>query len=165
MAKIEQPRELLATELQSMLYVERELAETVLPELRDEITNNELKTGISKHLEQTRRHVQNVERALELLNEEPQTEKSPAFDGLTKQHDSIVKKIDDQHLEDIVHAGAAAKTEHLEIASYKAMIELAEQLGESEIVPLLEENLDQEKLALQEAEQASQKLSREHVHA
>jgi ferritin-like metal-binding protein YciE len=163
MAKISQPRELLAYKLASMLYVERELADAVLPELLEKIDNPQLRQGIENHLVQTRGHVANVEQAFEILGTEPDTEKSNAFDGLTKDHDQVVKKIDSEPLEDIVHAGAAAKTEHFEIAAYEGMINLAESLGEIEIVHLLEESLDQEREALEQVKQVGKQLSRPHV--
>jgi ferritin-like metal-binding protein YciE len=163
MAKISQPRELLAYKLESILYVERELAEAILPELLEKIDNPQLRQGIENHLVQTRGHVANVEQAFAILGAEPDTEKSNAFDGLTKDHDQLVKKIDSEPLEDVVHAGAAAKTEHFEIAAYEGMINLAESVGETEIVHLLEENLDQEREALEQVKLIGKQLSRPHV--
>jgi ferritin-like metal-binding protein YciE len=158
MAKISQPKELLELKLSTMLYVEKELAETVLPELLEKIDNPQLRQGIESHLAQTRGHVANLEQAFVILGVDPETEKSAAFDGLTKDHDQIANKIDAQQLEDIVHAGAAAKTEHFEIAAYEGMIDLAESLGETEIVHLFEENLDQELEALEQIKQVSKSL-------
>src|SRR5215210_4417808 len=158
MAKISQPRELLEQKLSTMLYVERELAETVLPELLEKIDNPQLRQGIESHLAQTRGHVANLEQAFVIIGEDPDTEKSAAFDGLVKDHDKMSKMIETQQLEDVVHAGAAAKTEHFEIAAYEGMIDLAQMLGETEIVHLLEENLDQEREALEQVKQVSKSL-------
>ncbi len=158
MGKITQPRELFAEKLSTIYYVERELTEKVLPELLESIDNPQLRQGIENHLAQTRGHVANLEQAFAILGEEPETEKSAAFAGLTKDHDQLSKKIDAQPLEDIVHAGAAAKTEHFEIAAYEGLINLAETLGETEIVHLLEENLDQEREALEQVKQVSKQL-------
>jgi ferritin-like metal-binding protein YciE len=158
MAKITEPRELLEHKLASMLYVERELAEKVLPELLEEIGNTQVKQGITSHLAQTRGHVTNIEQAFAILGVEPDMEKSAAFDGLMKDHNQLVKKVDVQPLEDIVHTGAAAKTEHFEIAAYEGMINLAESLGETEIIHLLEENLDQEREALEQVKLLSRQL-------
>ncbi len=159
MAKISQPRELLQFKLSTMLHVERELAEKVLPELLEQIGNPQLKQGVESHLAQTRGHVANLEQAFAILGEDPDTEKSAALEGLTKDHDQVAKKIDAPQLEDIIHAGAAAKTEHFEIAAYEGMINLAGSLGETEIVHLLEENLDQEREALEQVKQVSKSIS------
>jgi ferritin-like metal-binding protein YciE len=159
MATITEPRQLFVTELQSMLYVERKLADEVLPELHGQITNSEFKQGVKEHIEETKRHVANVERAFELLGEEPKADKSHAIDGLVAQHDKVIKNIDSDRLRDVFNAGAAAKTEHLEISAYESMIKTAESLGEDEIVNLLEENLDDEKETLKEVKSVSEQLA------
>ena len=159
MATIAAPRDLFVTELQSMLYMEDKLASDVLPELGREITQADFKADINEHLEETRRHVANLERVFELLGEEPKTDKSHAIDGLVAQHDKIIKNIETDELRDVFNAGAAAKTEHLEIAAYEGLITTAETLDEDEIVSLLEENLDDEKAALKKVEKASKEIT------
>src|ERR671936_881681 len=137
MATIAQPRDLFVNELKAMLYMEQKLAE------------------------ETKRHVANLERAFELLGEEPKPDKSHAIDGLVAQHDKVAKHIEVPQLRDCFDAGAAAKTEHLEIAAYESLITTAESLGETEIVSLLEENLDDEKDALKQAKKAGDQLAKE----
>jgi ferritin-like metal-binding protein YciE len=159
MPTITEPRQLLANELQAMLYVEQKLAGEVLPELQKEIQDKDFKEGITEHLEETKEHVANVERAFELLGEEPKPDKSHAIDGLVAQHDKVIKNIESQQLRDVFNAGAAAKTEHLEIAAYESLITTAESIGEEEIVSLLEENLDHEKDALKKVEKAAKELA------
>jgi ferritin-like metal-binding protein YciE len=159
MATIAQPRDLFVNELQAMLYVERKLADEVLPALTKEVSDSELEQSLREHTEETKRHVANVERVFELLGEEPKPDKSHAVDGLVAQHDKVAKNIEVPQLRDVFDAGAAAKTEHLEIAAYESLITTAESLGETEIVSLLEENLDEEKHALMQAKKAEELLA------
>ena len=161
MATIAQPRDLFVNELKAMLYVEQKQAEEVLPELATQIKNSDFKQSIREHTEETKKHVANLERAFELLGEEPKPDKSHAVDGLTAQHDKVVKNIQTDEVRDFFDACAAAKTEHLEIAAYEGLITSAESLGDSEIVGLLEENLDQEKSALKKAENAAETIARQ----
>ena len=161
MPAIAQPQDLFLTDLKAMLYVEQKLADDVLPQLGKEITNPEFKEDIEHHLEETKQHVANLERVFELLGEEPKHDKSHAVDGLVAQHEKVAKNIEADHLLDLFDAGAAAKTEHLEIAAYESMITSAEALGEDEIVSLLEENLDQEKKALKKVKSAAEQLAKE----
>jgi ferritin-like metal-binding protein YciE len=158
---IAEPRDLFLVELQSMLYVEEKLANEVLPELSQQIKDSDFKEDVKHHIEETQRHAANIERALELMSEEPKPDKSHAIDGLVAQHDKILKHIESDHVRDVFNAGAAAKTEHLEIAAYEGMIETAEALGEDEIASLLEENLDDEKAALKKVEKATKDLTKE----
>jgi ferritin-like metal-binding protein YciE len=61
-------------------------------------------------------------------------------------------------LVDMVDAGAAARTEHYEIAAYNGLIEMARALGERQAVGLLEENLKEEREALNDVESVAKKL-------
>jgi ferritin-like metal-binding protein YciE len=165
LAKIKTPLALLERDLASMLYVERELTDSVLPALLERIADTQLEHAFERHLVQTRGHVANLEQAFSLLGEEPEPEKNAAFDGLGKEHDRLVKSLGDERLEDIVHAAAATQIEHYEIAAYKGMIDLAESVGETEIVHLLEENLDQEREALAQVKQIATQLATQHATA
>jgi ferritin-like metal-binding protein YciE len=159
MAAITEPRELLVNELKAMLYVERKQADEVLPQLNREITNTEFKQSVAEHIEETKQHIANLERAFEVLGEEPKPDKSHAVDGLVAQHDKVFKNIEADEVRDMFNAGAAAKTEHLEIAAYESMITNAESLGENEIVDLLQQNLGHEKQALEDVKNVSEQLA------
>ena len=160
MPEITTPRELFLHELGDILYVERELAEKTLPKLIGEVSDEEFKSGLESHLEQTRGHVDNVEQVFELLGEEPQVEKCVGFEGLKKEHDQLVEE-SSSSLIDIVDVGAAARTENYEIAAYEGLRRMAKAMGEDEAVGLLDENLKQEKDALREVEKIATRLSNE----
>jgi ferritin-like metal-binding protein YciE len=66
---------------------------------------------------------------------------------------------------DLFLTGAGARAEHYEIAAYTGLITMAQAMGESDAVVLLEENLKQEKAALDKLEKAATRLSREYVAA
>jgi ferritin-like metal-binding protein YciE len=162
---IAEPRDLLVTALTEMLYVEQKLADEVLPELRDQIKTPEFKEGVKHHLEETKRHAENLERAFQILGETPKADKSHSLDGLVAQREKVIKRIESDDLRELFNASAAAKTEHLEIAAYESMINTAETLGQSELVDLLEENLADEKDTLKEVEKVAKKLSKEKTTA
>ena len=162
MAEIATPRELFLHELGDILYVERKLSDEVLPKLIGEVQDDDLRKGLESHLEETRQHVTNVEQVFDSLGEEPQAEKCVGFEGLKKEHDQLLEEARPD-LVDLVDTGAAARTEHYEIAAYEGLIPMARALEEREAVGLLEENLKQEKEALREVESVAKRLSKEHV--
>jgi ferritin-like metal-binding protein YciE len=157
MADITTPRELFLHELGDILYVEQRLIDEVLPKLIEEVKNDEFRKGLERHLEQTRGHVTNVEQVFDTLGERPEAEKCIGFEGLKAEHDELVGEASGD-LVDLVDAGAAARTEHYEIAAYSGLIEMARALGESEAVGLLEENLKEEREALREVESVTKSL-------
>jgi ferritin-like metal-binding protein YciE len=160
MSEITTPRDLFLHELGDILYVERALADETLPRLIDEVKDEELRSGLEAHLEQTKQHVANVEQVFELLGEEPQVEECIAFEGLRNEHDQLVQE-SAPALIDIVDIGAAARTENYEIAAYEGLRRMAKAMGEDESVALLDENLTQEKETLREVEKLATRLSNE----
>jgi ferritin-like metal-binding protein YciE len=154
------PRELFLHELGDILYVERSLAEEALPKLIDEVQDAEFKSGLEKHLEQTQRHVVNVEKVFDIFGETPHEEECIAFEGLKKEHEEMVKE-SASSLINLVDLGAAARTENYEIAAYEGLRRMAKALGEEEAVMLLDENLAQEKETLREVEKIATRISNE----
>jgi ferritin-like metal-binding protein YciE len=160
MAEITTPRELFLHELGDILYVERTLAEETLPKLIGEVSDDEFRSGLESHLDQTRRHVSNVERVFELLGEETRVEECIGFEGLKAEHDQLANE-SSSSLIDIVDVGAAARTENYEIAAYEGLRRMAKAMGEDDAVDLLDENLKQEKETLREVEKIATRLSNE----
>jgi ferritin-like metal-binding protein YciE len=157
MPEITTPRDLFLHELGDILYVEQKLTREVLPKLIDEVRSAEFRKGLERHLDQTKGHVTNLEQVFDLLGEQPETEKCIGFEGLKKEHDELTSETDES-LIDLVDAGAAARTEHYEIAAYTGLIEMARALGETDAVSLLDENLKEEKEALREVESVTKAL-------
>jgi ferritin-like metal-binding protein YciE len=164
MAEITTPRELFLHELGDILYVEQELVSKALPMLIGEVNDEELQGALEEHLKQTKGHVANVKRVFELMGESAKPEQCLAFQGLSKEHDEMVEETSDD-LIDIVDLGAAARTENYEIAAYETLRRMAKALGEEEAVVLLDENLKQEKEALQIVERIATRVSKEMVAA
>jgi ferritin-like metal-binding protein YciE len=162
MTTVTDPRELFLHELGDILFVEEKLSEEVLPKLIGEVTDPEFKRGLEKHLDQTKKHAANVEQVFEAMGETPETEKCIGFEGLKNEHDELVREASPD-LVDLVDAGAAARTEHYEIAAYSGLIAMARSLGERDAATLLERNLKQEKETLREVEKVTRRLTKEHA--
>ena len=160
MSEITTPRELFVHELGDILYVERQLVKEALPNLISEVRDEEFKSALEGHLEQTRDHVENVERVFGLLSEEPLAERCLAFEGLKAEHEKMVEE-SSADLIDSVDLGAAARTENYEIAAYEGLRRMAKALGEEQAVELLDANLKQEKDALREVERIATRISNE----
>ena len=155
------PRELFLHEIGDVLYAERTLVKT-LPKLQEEASDEELARGFEEHLDQTRQHVRNVERAFEKLGEKPTAEQCPAIEGIKQEHDDFVaKESPSQDVLDLFLTGAGARTEHYEIAAYEGLVTMAEAMGETEVVELLTENLEQEKTALEQLKAIGNRLAQE----
>jgi ferritin-like metal-binding protein YciE len=160
--KVTDPQDLLVHKLKVLLSTEREI-EQMLPKLEREAHDEELKEGFRRHLEETRRHVQNVEQAFKVLGETPQGTTTPAIKGLKTQHEGFASAAADDVLPDVldaVSAGSAAATEHHEIAEYEGTITLAKGLGLSGVAQALQQNLQDEQQMLNGVKQVAERLSK-----
>jgi ferritin-like metal-binding protein YciE len=158
-AKMSEPRDLFLHELGDVLYAERTLVKT-LPKLQEEASDEELALGFEEHLDETGQHVKNVELAFEKLGEKPTAEKCPGIEGIKREHDEFLsKESPSQDVLDSFLTGAGARTEHYEIAAYEGLVTIAEAMGETEVVELLTENLEQEKTALEKLKAIGTRLA------
>src|SRR5262249_46235957 len=161
------PRELLAACLRQMLWIERQLADEVLPELSNGARAPDLRRGFERHLVETHGHISTVRELLGDLRVPAEPQQSPGFRGLSEEHRELVGRVadDDRLLVDLAHAVAALAAEHLELAAYESLVSLAESLGEEEVGIRLREVMEQEELALEEVERGMAKLLAQQVES
>jgi ferritin-like metal-binding protein YciE len=160
------PRELLAACLRQMLWIEQRLAEEVLPELSERTHSKDLKRGFDRHRLETEAHVRTVRDVLDDLRLPSEPEESSAFRGLVAEHEQLAGRCAESLvMADLAHAVAALTAEHLEVATYEALVSVAESVGEEETGIRLREVLEQEEFALEQVEAAMAKLLAEKVES
>jgi ferritin-like metal-binding protein YciE len=160
-SKMSDPRELFLHELGDVLFAERTLVKA-LPKLQKEASDSELASGFEQHFEETKQHVANVEQAFKALGEKPTAEKCSGIEGIKKEHDEFVaNESPSPQVLDAFLTGAGARTEHYEIAAYEGLVTSAKAMGETKVVKLLSENLDQELKALARMRSIGKRLANE----
>ena len=157
--QIETARELLLAELGRLLTIETTLAQRVLPKLLGELTDDELTKVVKEHLEQTRSHVGNVQKAFDALGEAPAGKPAYGLDGLRTEHEATAPHVV-PGARPAVQVAAAMGTEHYEINAYEAAIRLAEALGEKKVVKVLRRNLEQDVEALEKLGKQAERLAK-----
>jgi ferritin-like metal-binding protein YciE len=157
--KLKTPRDAFTFKLGSALKMENKVLD-MLGDLEREASREELKQQFRHHAEETRQQIRNVEMAFEAIGEEPDDKPNLVIEAIDKEGKANVKMADDAIADSVILAGAEA-TEHHEIATYEWLIANAEALGEQQVVPLLQQNLEQEQHTLDEVRQAAQRLARE----
>jgi ferritin-like metal-binding protein YciE len=159
--KMSDPRELFLHELVDVLYTEKMLGRQILPKLAKEASDQELAKGFEEHADVTKRHIENVEAAFKEMGEKPKTEKCPGIEGLREEHDQFMKEEKPApEIVDMFNTGAAARTEHYEIAAYTGLVTSARALGETKVADLLERNLRDEENMLERVEKIAERLAR-----
>lgn len=141
---ISTPRELFVHELADAMSAEQIIL-TMLPELAKEARNSDVKAAILDHEKETRQQVKNLQAVFKQLGEKPEPTTCHAAEGLKEEHAAMHEESPTPEMLELANLAGAAKTEHYEIATYTALVQMARDLGEREVVALLKENLDQEK--------------------
>jgi ferritin-like metal-binding protein YciE len=159
MATISDPQKLFHYELGMALGAERKIL-TTLRKLERRAQREELKQQFHHHREETEGQIRNLEQAMAVMGAPTSAHDAQSANGIVGEGEKLMEKVDDQ-LIDAVLLGAAAKTEHVEIAMYEGLITKASAMGAEDVVSLLEENLEQEQHTLEEIQKASQMLSKE----
>jgi ferritin-like metal-binding protein YciE len=136
-AHIEDLRSLYISDLKKALDMERKITKA-LPDLIENAFDDELATAFSRHLEQTRGHVDRIEALLMSNTGEVETETCKVIDGLVSEASDIITDVTDNYIRDISLVGAAQQVEHHEIAVYGTLRRWAELLGLSSDATVLE---------------------------
>lgn len=159
---METAHEFFLHELSDMLDAERNILEA-LEEQANESSRPDLQKAFESHRQQTEKQVQRLEQVFESLEEEPEETECKGIQGLIAEHDSFKEEDPSEDLIDIFNAGAACKVEHYEIAAYTSLINLAQQMGHTKAVKLLNQNLKEELQTLKKMEGFIKKLKPERL--
>src|ERR1700684_3567882 len=152
-------RELYVDELRDIYNAENQLVKA-LPKMAKAATSEDPRTGFEDHLEQTKGHVQRLEKIFAELGEKASGKKCKGMEGLIEEGKEM---IEEEELEDEARdAGlisAAQRVEHYEIAAYGCVHTWAQLLGESDANALLEKTLEEEKATDQKLTELSEQIN------
>lgn len=136
-------RDLLVDELRDLHNAESQLVKA-LPKLAKAASNEELREGFEQHLEETRGHVDRLDRCFKILGEKAKGKTCHAMKGLVEEGSEAIETEAPDAIRDANLIGAAQRVEHYEIAAYGTARSFAETLGETKVANLLQETLDEE---------------------
>lgn len=145
--KIESMQDLFAAEIMDLYDAEQRLVKA-LPKMAEAAVSPELRRAFESHLNETKGHVQRLERVFEEIGKKPKAETCDAMKGLISEGEQMVSDTDDEApVRDAGLIAAANRVEHYEIAAYGSARTFAEKLGLSNAVQLLRQTLEEEKNA------------------
>ena len=137
-------KDLFLHSLQDIYYAEHQI-EKALPDMVAKASDPELKKGFNMHLRQTKGQIKRLDRAFTALKQKPQGTKCPAIDGIIDEANEIIGEVDDKMVLNAALIAAAQAVEHYEMTRYGTLIAWAKELGHADCIPLLQQNLDEEK--------------------
>jgi len=136
--------DLLKEEIKDMYSAETQLVEA-LPKIAKACYSEDLQDAVTKHLQQTKRQVERLEKAFSRLGiDKSEVEECAAMKGLIEEGDKVIKDFEESPVRDSALIIGSQKIEHYEIASYGSICELCDVLGYHQICDLLGRSLDEE---------------------
>jgi len=141
--KLDTLQKLYTSALRDLYTAENQLLKA-LPKMAKAASSEELKDAFEKHLEQTKSHVERLERVFEELDEKPKGKTCRAMKGLVEEGSEILQQDGEESVLDAGIIVAAQKVEHYEIAGYGSVRTFAHLLGQDKAAELLQTTLDEE---------------------
>lgn len=130
--------------LKDIYYAENQIVKA-LPKMIEKASDEQLRQGFERHLEETEGHVRNLEEVFQLMDMEPEGVDCPAIDGIIEEANEVAGEVDDSNVMDAALIAAAQAVEHYEIARYGTLITWAKLLGRDDCGEIMKRNLADEK--------------------
>jgi ferritin-like metal-binding protein YciE len=139
--------ELFEHELSDMYGAETSLLDA-LEQMANESSDREIKKGFTQHRKETQGQIKRIEKIFKSMGHKPELEPCPGIEGLIKEKKVFMRERPTPELLEFYNIGAAQKVERYEITAYESLIDMAEKLGMSDAVELLEQSLQEEEATL-----------------
>ena len=142
-ANLESLRALYIDQLQHLYSVETQLTEA-LPKMAEAATDPQLKQAFTSHLQETRQHVTRLKEILGQSEQSVDSKKCKSMATLISDGEEMMKDAKDNAVRDAALILAGQRAEHFEMASYGAVRNWAQILGEDQAAQLLDQTLKEE---------------------
>jgi ferritin-like metal-binding protein YciE len=139
--------ELFEHELQDIYSAEQALLDA-LEQMASESSDREIRKGFTQHRRETQGQIKRLEKIFKSLGRKPESSTCPGVEGLIKEKKAFMRERPSAELLEFYNIGAAQKVERYEITAYEGLIDMADKLGMGDVVELLEQNLQEEEMAL-----------------
>jgi ferritin-like metal-binding protein YciE len=133
-------------ELRDTYDAERQLTKA-LAKLAKAATSPGLREAFETHLEETKGQIERLEKVFQGLDEKVRGKHCEGIAGIIEEGKALIEEDFDDATLDAGLIAAGQRAEHYEIAAYGTLVAWARTMGHTDAAALLQENLDEEKLA------------------
>jgi ferritin-like metal-binding protein YciE len=160
MSELTTIKDLLESEIKDLYSAEKQLTKAI-PKMAKGSNNEELASAFKAHLKETEGQITRLERVAKLLDTTPTGKKCKGMEGVIEEGAEVLEEDGDENVLDLGIIGAGSRVEHYEMAGYTTAINLAKQLGNSEVASLLRDSLNEEEAADEKLRKIGQQLLRQ----
>ena len=130
--------------LKDIYYAEKKILRN-LKVMEKAAVAQELRQAFATHREETQGQIERLEQVFELLGKPARGVTCEAINGILQEGEGILEDFGESEAADAGIVAAAQAVEHYEIVRYGTLRTWAQELGLKDAVPLLEQNLEEEK--------------------
>lgn len=144
--ELETLQDLMVENLRDLYSAETQILKAG-PKMLKAVDNEELRTALAEHIEQTKGQVERLKTIFQQLGEKPTGHHCKGMEGLLEENKEMMEEDGDA---EVIAAGLIVgqqKVEHYEIAGYGSAVTFAKLLGNKEAAQLLAQTLDEEEKA------------------
>jgi len=149
---MESLQELLNEQLKDIYNAEHQLLKA-LPRMAKKASSATLRQALTNHLKETETQIKRLDAVGKELGTKLTGKRCAAMMGLMEEGKEVLEEEGRNALIDVALGGAGLRVEHYETAAYSAAKAIAEKLGETKVVGLLQQNLDEEIAASEKLEE------------
>jgi ferritin-like metal-binding protein YciE len=132
--------------LRDIYYAERQILKA-LPKMARAAENTQLRDSFTRHREETQEQVDRLQQVFEQIGKRAQGTTCETIQGLIEEAEDVIGEFEHGAVRDAGLAACAQSIEHYEMARYGALVAWAKVCGLKDVVPLLEQTLQEEKKA------------------
>jgi ferritin-like metal-binding protein YciE len=144
--KLKTLKDLYRDELRDVYDAENQIVKA-LPKMVKAASSPELEKALQEHLNKTKGHLRRLDQVFKSMGEKPKRKTCEGLKGLLEEGKELMEEDAEPAVMDAGLIAGAQRVEHYEMAAYGSLRTWAEQLGEEDAVPLLEQTLEEEKEA------------------
>ena len=141
--KLDSLMKLYVHELKDLHSAESQIIDE-LPKMIDKVNDDGLRDALTEHLDETRTHIQRIERIFEGLDFEPHGHKCKGVAGLIVEGREIISDVAEPDVMDAAIISACQRVEHYEMAAYGVARAFARKLGRSQDAEVLTTTIEEE---------------------
>ncbi len=142
--KVKTMNDLFVHGLQDMYFAEKRILRS-LPKMAEAVETSELKQAIEKHHDETKQHVERLEKIFKAIGEKPKGVECKAIEGIISEAEDQLEDISNDAVGEAAIVASAQAVEHYEISRYGTLLAWAQELGHTDAVHILKSTLDEEK--------------------
>jgi ferritin-like metal-binding protein YciE len=155
---VETINDLFLEELKDLYSAEHQITKA-LPKMAKAASTEQLRQAFENHLEETKGHVNRLEKIFETLGNSGKGKTCEGMKGLLSEGSEIIGEVEKGDVRDAGLISAAQRVEHYEMAGYGSVRAFAELLGHPDVVKLLDATLKEEEAADQKLTQISKAVN------